>query len=245
MGDGTLAEFGSVVDAVTCAIEIQKRLAERTEDDADSMQFRIGINVGDIIFEGDDILGDGVNIAARIEGVAEPGGVAISEDTWRQVQGKVPVKFVDGGEQKLKNISKPVQVWQWRTGDSPPQVGARAREILDKPSIAVLPFTNLSSDVEQDFFADGMTEDIITSLSKLRDILVIARNSSFTYKDVTVDVKKVGRELGVRYVLQGNVRRASNRLRITCRLIEAERGMQIWSDHWDCDLVDILTHKIR
>jgi adenylate cyclase len=245
MGDGALVEFASAVDAVTCAIEIQRQLRERDADgsEAEPIRFRIGINVGDIIIEGDDILGDGVNIAARIEGIAAPGGISLSEDAWRQVQGKLAADFVNTGEQKLKNISRPVQVWQWRTNASVPakgaQVGAGARQILDKPSIAVLPFTNLSSDAEQDFFADGMTEDIITSLSKLRDILVIARNSSFTYKGVAVDVKKVGRELGVRYVLQGSVRRASNRLRITGRLIEAESGMQIWSDHWDCDLADI------
>ena len=244
MGDGALVEFASAVDAVTCAIEIQRQLRERDAggSEANPIQFRIGINVGDIIIEGEDILGDGVNIAARIEGIAEPGGISISEDAWRQVQGKVAANFVDAGEQSLKNIARPVRVYRL---DLAPKA-ATASDVRrpmpaqsDKPSIAVLAFNNMSGDPEQEYFSDGISEDIITDLSKLSELQVIARNSSFTYKGKPVDVKQVGRDLGVRYVLEGSVRKAGNRIRVTGQLIDAESGAHIWADRFDRDLNDI------
>ena len=244
MGDGALVEFASAVDAVTCAIEIQRQLRERDAggSEANPIQFRMGINVGDIIIEGEDILGDGVNIAARIEGIAEPGGISISEDAWRQVQGKVATNFVDAGEQRLKNIARPVRVYRL---DLAPKA-ATASDVRrpmpaqsDKPSIAVLAFNNMSGDPEQEYFSDGISEDIITDLSKLSELLVIARNSTFTYKGKPVDVKQVGRDLGVRYVLEGSVRKAGNRIRVTGQLIDAESGAHIWADRFDRDLNDI------
>lgn len=243
MGDGALVEFASAVDAVTCAIEIQTRLRERDArgSEANPIQFRIGINVGDIIIEGEDILGDGVNIAARIEGIAEPGGIAISEDAWRQVQGKVPANFIDGGEQKLKNIARPVRIYRLDLGDKPTS-GTDARHALAlpaKPSIAVLPFTNMSGDPDQDYFADGMVEDIITELACLPSLFVIARNSSFVYKGRAVDLKEVGRELGVRYVLEGSVRKAGDRVRVTGQLIDASTGSHVWAEKFDGELKDI------
>jgi adenylate cyclase len=244
MGDGALVEFASAVDAVTCAIEIQKQLRERdtSDSDADPIRFRIGINVGDIIIEGDDILGDGVNVAARIEGTAEPGGISISEDAWRQVQGKVAADFVDAGEQSLKNIARPVRVYRLdlaQKGATAPQGPLLPLGPPDKPSIAVLAFNNMSGDPEQEYFSDGICEDIITDLSKLSELHVIARNSSFTYKGKPVDVKQVGRELGVRYVLEGSVRKAGNRVRVTGQLIDAASGAHIWADRFDRDLTDI------
>ena len=238
MGDGALVEFASAVDAVTCAIEIQRKLRDATRSEADPIRFRIGINVGDIIIEGDDILGDGVNVAARIEGIAEPGGISISEDAWRQVQGKVPANFVDAGDQSLKNIANPVRVYRLELG----REGVSQHPELalpDKPSIAVLPFQNMSGDVEQDYFCDGMVEDIITGLSRIRWLFVIARNSSFAYKGKTPDIRQVGRELGVRYVLEGSVRKAAGRVRITTQLIEAEAGRHIWAERYDRAIDDI------
>jgi adenylate cyclase len=251
MGDGTLAEFASAVDAVTCAVEIQTSLRKRASDESDPIQFRIGINVGDIIIEGDDILGDGVNIAARIEGTAEPGGISISEDAWRQVQGKVAANFIDLGEQSLKNIARPVRLY--RLDMSSKVASAPPRPIIalpDKPSIAVLAFTNMSGDPKQEYFSDGITEDIITSLSKNRGIFVIARNSGFAYKGQPIDVSRIGRELGVRYVLEGSVRRAGDRIRITAQLIEAEGRTHLWAERYDRDLTDLfavqdeITHSI-
>ena len=244
MGDGALVEFASAVDAVTCAIEIQRQLRERDASgtQADPIKFRIGINVGDIIIDGDDILGDGVNIAARIEGIAEPGGLSISEDAWRQVQGKVAANFVDAGEQNLKNIARPVRVYRLDLAPkavAAPQGPLPPPGLPDKPSIAVLAFNNMSGDPEQEYFSDGICEDIITDLSKLSELHVIARNSSFTYKGKPVDVKQVGRELGVRYVLEGSVRKAGNRVRVTGQLIDAASGAHIWADRFDRDLTDI------
>ncbi len=244
MGDGALVEFASAVDAVTCAIEIQRQLREHDagRPEANPIQFRIGINVGDIIIEGEDILGDGVNVAARIEGIAEPGGISISEDAWRQVQGKVAANFVDAGEQSLKNIARPVRVYRLdlaqkvvTASDVPRPMPAQS----DKPSIAVLAFNNMSGDPEQEYFSDGICEDIITDLSKLSELHVIARNSSFTYKGKPVDVKRVGRDLGVRYVLEGSVRKAGNRVRVTGQLIDAASGAHIWAERFDRDLTDI------
>ena len=210
--------------------------------EADPIQFRIGINVGDIIIEGDDIFGDGVNIAARIEGIAEPGGISISEDAWRQVQGKVAANFVDAGEQSLKNIARPVRVYRLDLAPKAATASEAPRPMpaqSDKPSIAVLAFNNMSGDPEQEYFSDGISEDIITDLSKLSELHVIARNSSFTYKGKPVDVKQVGRDLGVRYVLEGSVRKAGNRVRVTGQLIDAASGAHIWAERFDRDLTDI------
>ncbi len=242
MGDGALVEFASAVDAVTCAIEIQRQLREHHAGraEADPIRFRIGINVGDIIIEGDDILGDGVNIAARIEGIAEPGGISVSEDAWRQVQGKVAGNFVDAGEQSLKNIARPVRVYRIELGGegtTPPIAPASA--LPDKPSIAVLPFTNMSGDAEQDYFCDGLVEDIITTLSKLAGLRVIARNSSFVYKGRSVDIRDAAKQLGVRYVLEGSVRKSGDRIRITAQLIDAKDGTHIWAERYDRAIDDI------
>ena len=242
MGDGALVEFASAVNAVTCAVEIQRQLRERhaADSEVDPLRFRIGIHVGDIIIVGEDILGDGVNIAARIEGVAESGGISISEDTWRQVQGKVAVNFVDAGEHSLKNIARPVRVYRAEFDrQSTAEAAAPTLPLPDKPSIAVLAFQNMSDDPDQEYFSDGMTEDIITGLSQNHGIFVIARNSSYTYKAQSVDVSRIGRELGVRYVLEGSVRRAGERVRITAQLIEAERRAHIWADRYDRELTDI------
>jgi adenylate cyclase len=244
MGDGALVEFASAVDAVTCAIEIQRQLREHDAGGtkAAPIQFRMGINVGDIIIEGDDILGDGVNIASRIEGIAEPGGISISEDAWRQVQGKVAANFVDAGEQSLKNIARPVRVYRLDLAQKAASASQAPRPLpapSDKPSIAVLAFNNMSGDPEQEYFSDGISEDIITDLSKLSELHVIARNSSFTYRGKAIDVKQVGRDLGVGYVLEGSVRKAGNRVRVTGQLIDAATGAHIWADRFDRDLIDI------
>ncbi len=248
-GDGVLAEFGSVVDAVRCAIEVQRGMAEQnaTMPQVKRIEFRIGIHVGDIIVDDNDIFGDGVNIAARLEGIAEPGGVCISDDAQRQVRGKVDFAFEDMGPQNLKNIVEPMRAWRLRTNASgsaaapmePPVESARALELPDKPSIAVLPFQNMSGDPEQEYFADGMVEEIITALSRFKWLFVIARNSSFTFKGQAVDVKEVGRRLGVRYVLEGSVRKASGKVRIAGQLIDAVTGTHIWADRFERDLTDI------
>jgi len=240
MGDGVLVEFPSIVAAVECAIAMQKSMADRNTAVATDcrMLFRIGIHLGDVLIEGDDILGDGVNIAARLEGIAEPGGICLSEDAYRQVRDKLDLKFDDAGEQQLKNIARRVRIYRLRME----RRSAQAKPALllpDQPSIAVLPFQNMSGDPEQDYFADGMVEDIITALSRMRWLFVIARNSSFTYKGQAVDVKQVGRELGVRYVLEGSVRKAANRVRITGQLIDASTGTHLWADRFDGTLEDI------
>ncbi len=240
MGDGALVEFASAVDAVTCAVEIQRKLRERAGDEADPIQLRIGINVGDIIIEGDDILGDGVNIAARIEGIAEPGGISISEDAWRQVQGKVAASFVDGGEQKLKNIARPVRVYRVKAGPSAQAEPVKAAPAAPRLSIVVLPFANLSGNASEDYFADGITEDITTDLSCIPESFVIARNTAFSYKGKTIDARSVGRELNVRYVLEGSVRRAGNHVRTNAQLIDAESGAHLWAERFDCDRTDIM-----
>jgi adenylate cyclase len=242
MGDGALVEFASAVDAVACAIEIQRNLHAHDVgvSDVDPIRFRIGINVGDIIIEGEDILGDGVNIAARIEGVAEPGGISISEDAWRQVQGKVAANFVDTGEQGLKNIARPVRVYRVEIGkQGVSELVGPTLPLPDKPSIAVLPFQNMSGDPEQEYFTDGMVEDIITGLSRIKWLFVIARNSTFTYKNRAINVKQVGRELGVRYVLEGSVRRVADRIRITGQLIDAVSGAHVWAERYDSKSDDI------
>jgi TolB-like protein/class 3 adenylate cyclase/tetratricopeptide (TPR) repeat protein len=246
-GDGAIAEFASVVDAVRCADEIQRGMAEQNIDVPQDKQIelRIGIHVGDIIIEENDIFGDGVNIAVRLEGIAEPGGISVSDDARRQIRGKVDVTFEDLGSQSLKNIAEPMRVWRVPYGRAVPAVPNRLRvddtalTLPDKPSIAVLPFTNMSGDPEQDYFADGMAEDIITALSHFKALFVIARNSSFTYKGRAVDVKQVGRELGVRYVLEGSVRKSANRVRITGQLVDTATGTHLWADRFDGGLGNI------
>ena len=248
-GDGALVEFASVVDAVRCADEIQRGVAEKnTEVPQDKrIELRIGIHVGDIIIEENDIFGDGVNIAVRLEGIAEPGGICISDDTYRQIRGKVDIAFEDMGPQNLKNITEPMRAWRLSTVPNSsalpslkPSIGTAQPLVLpDKPSIAVLPFQNMSGDPEQEYFADGMVEEIITALSRIRWLFVIARNSSFTYKGRAVDVKQVGRELGVRYVLEGSIRKAAKRVRITGQLIDAVSGAHLWADHFDGPLAEV------
>jgi TolB-like protein/Tfp pilus assembly protein PilF len=238
-GDGILIEFASAVDAVRCAVETQRGMVERNAPvpQEKRIEFRIGIHVGDIIIEDGDIFGDGVNIASRLEGIAQPGDICISDDAYRQVRGKLDANFQDAGEYELKNIARPVRVYQLQTGG-----GVRRAPTLalpDKPSIAVLPFQNLSGDPEQDYFADGMVEDIITGLSRIKWLFVIARNSTFAYKGQSIDVKKVGRELGVRYVLEGSVRKAGDRVRITGQLIDASTGAHVWAERYDRRLEDI------
>jgi TolB-like protein/class 3 adenylate cyclase len=248
-GDGMLVEFVSVVDAVRCAVDIQRGMAERnSEVPADGrIEFRIGINVGDIISDSNDIYGDGVNVAARLEALADPGGITVSRTVHDQVRDKLSFGFEDMGEQAVKNISRPIGVHRVSLAETEPlamvKPAATAAKAdlssVDRPSIAVLPFANMSGDPEQEYFADGISEDIITGLSKLRWFFVIARNSSFTYKGKAVDVKRVARELGVRYVLEGSVRKGGNRLRITAQLIDAVTGNHIWADRIDGGLTDI------
>src|SRR5271155_3201330 len=263
-GDGLLVEFASVVDAVRCAVEVQQAMPERNTDvAADSrIELRIGINLGDVIVEGDDVYGDGVNIAARVEGLAETGGVFISNTVYDHVRDRLPFDFDDLGEQQVKNIARPARVYRvsntltHRAATAPgsplsPSAGEGAERRWRgagegnalppprKPSIAVLPFANMSGDPEQEYFADGMVEEIITALSRIRWLFVIARNSSFTYKGQAVDVKQVGRELGVRYVLEGSVRKGGNRVRITGQLIDAATNAHLWADRFDGALADI------
>jgi len=239
-GDGFLIAFTSVVDAVRCAVEMQRGMAKRNSQVAEErrIEFRIGINLGDVIADGGDIYGDGVNIAARLEGIAQTGGICISEDAFRQVRGKVDTEFADIGEQILKNIARPLRVYRALL-QKPAEASARVLPFPDKPSVAVLPFQNMSGDPDQEYFADGMVEEIITALSRIRWLFVIARNSSFTYKGQTVDVKQVGRELGVRYVLEGSVRKAGNRVRITGQLIDAQSGTHLWADRFEGSLEDV------
>src|SRR6202022_1617821 len=248
-GDGMLVEFGSVVDALRSAVEVQRSVAEQnaTVPQDQRIEFRIGIHIGDIIFDDNDIFGDGVNIAARLEGIAEPGGVCMSDDPYRQVRGKVEIACDDLGPQTLKNIVEPMGAWrvqlsgQSATKAQPgsPAGQAPALALPDKPSIAVLPFQNISGDPEQDYFADGVVEDIITALSGVKSRFVIARNSSFTYKGKAVDIKQIGRELGVRYVLEGSVRKAGGRVRIAGQLIEVTTSAHLWADKFDGALEDV------
>jgi len=247
-GDGALVEFGSVVDAVRCAVKIQRCIsAQNTDVPQDKrIELRIGIHVGDIIIEDDDIYGDGVNIAVRLEGIAEPGGISISDDAHRQIRGKIDITFEDLGSQSLKNIAEPMRVWRVPNGRAVPPVQNRLRvddaeplALPDKPSIAVLPFQNMSDDPGQEHFTDGIVEEIITGLSRMRWLSVTARNSSFVYKGHSVNVKQVGRELGVRYVLEGSVRKAGSRVRITGQLIDSITGAHLWADHFDGGLEDV------
>ena len=244
-GDGMLLEFASVVDAVRCAVEVQQAMGERDAGAAadNRIELRIGINLGDVIVEGDDLYGDGVNIAARIEALADAGGVFVSNTVYDHVRDRLPFVFEDLGGQQVKNITRPVRIYRVRdlTGAAraPSAPASAVLPLPDKPSIAVLPFANMSGDPEQEYFADGMVEEIITALSRIRWLFVIARNSSFTYKGQTVDVKQVGRELGVRYVLEGSVRKAGGRVRITGQLIDATNGTHLWADRFDGALEDV------
>ncbi|HEY6383686.1 MAG TPA: adenylate/guanylate cyclase domain-containing protein, partial [Pseudolabrys sp.] len=247
-GDGILVEFVSVVDAVRCAVDIQRSMADRNaEVPVDKrVQFRIGINVGDIIIDGGDIFGDGVNVAARLETLADPGGIMVSSVVHDQVRDKLSFGFEDMGEQIVKNISRPVNVHRVHLTEVSPEKAksdsGQQKPVSigsERPSIAVLPFANMSGDPEQEYFADGITEDIITGLSKLRWFFVIARNSSFAYKGKAVDVKRAARELGVRYILEGSVRKGGNRVRITAQLIDAATGNHIWADRYDGELADV------
>jgi TolB-like protein/class 3 adenylate cyclase len=247
-GDGLLIEFASVVDAVRCAVEVQREMAERNTDVPSDrrIEFRMGINLGDIMKDGLDIYGDGVNVAARLEALAEPGGICVSRVVRDQVRDKLAFSFEDMGEQQVKNIARPVRVHRILFDEGPssrepttPILTKPPLALPDKPSIAVLPFQNMSGDPEQEYFADGMVEEIITALSRIKWLFVIARNSSFTYKGQAVDVKQVGRELGVRYVLEGSVRKAGGRVRITAQLIDAQNGAHLWADRFDGSLEDI------
>ena len=246
-GDGVLIEFPSVVDAVRYAVEVQRGMAERNIDVPAErrIDLRIGINLGDVIIESDDIYGDGVNVAARLEALAEPGGICVSRVVRDQVRDKLDFAFDDLGEQNVKNIARPVRVFRVvtniETEAALPSTDAEAATLAmsDRPSIAVLPFTNMSGDPEQEYFVDGIVEDIITGLSRIKWLFVIARNSTFVYKGRAVDLKQVGRELGVRYVLEGSLRKSGNRIRVTAQLVEAETGNHLWAERYDRDLADI------
>jgi adenylate cyclase len=254
-GDGAIVEFRSVVQAVRCGIEIQNSMIERNAGlpQERRIEFRIGIHLGDVVEESDgDLMGDGVNIAARLEGVAQPGAICLSEDAYRQVKSRLDLAISDLGQTKLKNIAEPVHIYSLQCGASGAAASAGAAtpaapglSLPDKPSIAVLPFQNMSGDPEQEYFADGMVEDIITALSRFRELFVVARNSSFVYKGSAVDVRQVSRELGVRYVLEGSVRKAANRIRITAQLIDATTAAHLWAEYFDGALEDIFDLQDR
>jgi TolB-like protein/class 3 adenylate cyclase/Flp pilus assembly protein TadD len=252
VGDGTLVEFASAVDAVACALAIQQR-SDAPPDGTPAIVLRIGINLGDIVADGDDIYGDGVNIAARLEPLADPGGICIAAVVNDNLGGRLEATFADAGEVSVKNIDRPIRVWKWRPDGSAapaalpkataagekPSASAEALTLPDKPSIAVLPFTNLSADPEQEYFADGITEDIITALSRIQWFFVIARNTTFTYKGQAADVHQIARDLGVRYVIEGSVRKAGARIRITAQLIDGATGSHLWAERYDRNLEDV------
>jgi TolB-like protein/class 3 adenylate cyclase len=240
-GDGILAEFPSVVNALKCALAIQSKMAERNAaiEPTRCMQFRMGINIGDVVYDESRIYGDGINVAARLESIAEPGGICISSKVYEEVSGRIDLAYQDIGPQQFKNITRPVRAYRVRLDCFAPTAAASALTLPDKPSIAVLPFQNMSGDPEQEYFADGMVEEIITALSRIPWLFVIARNSSFTYKGRSVDVKQVGRELGVRYVLEGSVRKAASRVRITGQLIDATTNAHLWAERFDGNLEDV------
>ena len=245
MGDGMLAEFASVVDAVQAAVESQQAVADRNADlPADKrIEFRIGINLGDVLVDGDDIHGDGVNVAARLEGMAEPGGICVSGMVYEGVRDRIDIPFEDMGEQAVKNIDRPVRVWRWAGDDGTAPVGplgaSEPLQFPDKPSIAILPFDNMSGDPEQEYFSDGIVEEITAAISNVRSFFVVARNSSFAFKGKPTDIKQVSRRLGVRYVLEGSVRKSGNRVRITAQLIDATNDRHVWAGRYDGTLDDI------
>ena len=241
-GDGALVEFSSVVSAVECAAAIQRAMPERNADVPEDrrIEYRVGINLDDVIVDGDDLFGDGVNIAARLEGVARPGGIAISQSVYEKLSNRLDLAIEDRGEQQLKNIAKPIRVFDVLVGTSKPSAAAKTPPAAsDKPSIAVLPFTNMSGDPEQEYFSDGITEDIITDLSKISSIFVVGRHTSFAYKEKLANLTLIATELGVRYLLEGSVRKAGNRLRITAQLIDGASGGHLWAERYDRDLTDI------
>jgi adenylate cyclase len=239
-GDGLLLEFASVVDALRCAVEVQRGIAERntTVLPEQRMEFRVGLNVGDIVIDAGDIYGDGVNVAARLEAMAEPGSICVSSRVMEDALGKVDLSFEDLGEQRLKNIARPVRVYRVGVGTETAATKAPLT-IPDKPSIAVLPFENISGDPEQQYFSDGITEDIITELSRFRSLFVIARHSSFQYREKSPDVRRIGRDLGVSYIVEGSVRKSGDRIRITAQLIEATTGNHLWSERYDRSTADV------
>jgi adenylate cyclase len=241
-GDGILAEFPSVVNAVKCAVAIQSKMAERNAaiEPERRMQFRVGINIGDVVYDEARIYGDGINVAARLEGIAQAGGICISSKVYEEISGRIDLVCQDIGDQQLKNIARPVRAYHVRLDGIAPTASA-APALPEKPSIAVLPFQNMSGDQEQEYFADGMTEDLITDLSKVSGLFVIARNSSFVYKGRPVKVQEIGRDLGVRFVLEGSIRKAGNRVRITAQLIDAGSGGHLWAERFDRDLTDIFS----
>jgi len=256
IGDGAIVEFGSVVDAVNCALSVQRSGAPLPDAAArqPTIVLRIGINLGDVIIENDDIYGEGVNIAARLEPLAEPGGICVSSIVHESIGNRIDVRFQDGGDISVKNIDRPIRVWKWHPAATAPSA-AHSNTAKPEPnsataSIAILPFANMSGDPEQEYFSDGITEDIITDLSKIAGLTVIARNSSFTYKGRSVDVRTIGRALGVRSVLEGSIRRAGQRVRITAQLVDAATGGHLWAERYDRDLTDIfevqddVTHRI-
>src|SRR6266571_175123 len=255
-GDGMLVEFPSVVNAVACATEVQRGMRDRNADVPGDrrIQFRIGVNLGDVIVQGEDIFGDGVNVAARLESIAAPGGIMISGSARDHIGNRLDLAFEDMGEQTLKNIERPIRVYRVRL-DTPAAPSTKDKkagqhEPVEKPAIAVLPFNNMSGDPEQEYFSDGITEDIITDLSKVSGLLVIARNTAFTYKGKPVKVQQVAQELGVPFILEGSVRKAGARVRVTAQLISSETGAHVWADRYDRDLTDIfaiqdeITHAI-
>jgi TolB-like protein len=241
MGDGVLVEFASAVNAVACAVELQKAMAKANDDRPPDRRIglRVGVNLGDVVVEGGDLYGDGVIIAARLQAMAEPGGVCVAASVQEQVGTKLPIAFDDLGPCDVKNISRPIQVFRVRVEIQEAEQPRIRPPAPDRPSIAVLPFTNMSGDPEQQYFSDGITEDIITELSRFRELFVIARNSSFRFRDKSVDVKRIGRELGVGCVVEGSVRRAGNRIRVTAQLVEVTTGSHLWAEHYDRDLQDI------
>ena len=245
MGDGVLLEFPSVVAAVECAIAIQKLMVERNADapEAKRIVYRIGVNLGDVLIEGDDILGEGVNIAARLEGICEPGGVLISSTAYDHVRGKIDAEFVDLGEKALKNIARPVRAFAVKTvsasAAAAPSASEPNRQAPPRLSMVVLPFANIGGGVEQEHFVDGVTESLTTDLSRIRGSFVIGRNTAFTYKGKPVDLKQIGRELNVRYVLEGSVQRGGNRMRVNVQLIDAETGNHLWAERFDKPLADL------
>jgi adenylate cyclase len=239
-GDSVVADFASAVDAVQCAVAVQAAITTENAGGAvnEPMQLRIGVHVGDVMVDGENLLGDGVNIAARLESLAEPGAICVSAVVRDQVGNKLPLAFEDLGGQQVKNIAQAIRVYRVQ-GEKRPAQPVTAPPLPDKPSIAVLSFANMSNDPEQEFFADGIAEDVITALSRYPSLFVIARNSCFTYKGRAVDVKQVGRELGVRYVLEGSLRKSGNRIRVTAQLVEAETGNHVWAERYDRDLANI------
>jgi adenylate cyclase len=245
-GDSFLLEFPSTVEAVRYAVAVQEGMVIRNEGTPENRRitYRIGINVGDVVADGEDLLGDGVNIAARLEGLCDPGGIVLSDDAYRQIRDRIGMSWEDGGEHEVKNIARPIQIWRWLEFKSPTiaisaETGKLHLSLHDKPSIAVLPFDNMSSDVEQDYFADGITEDIITELSRFQELLVIARNTTFTYKGRKIDVKEVARELDAHFVLEGSVRKSGARIRITAQLLDGSDGRHIWAERYDGELADV------